>query len=70
MNLAGKKAYLPFKGGSTYGIGFIRKTSKEKDFGNMHEYVFECKSGSIYFNKTTENQVRGIQILLDPEEIV
>jgi Fe-S cluster assembly iron-binding protein IscA len=69
MDIVGLRVYVPFKGGSTHGFGTIRETTKEKDFGNIHKYVFENKTGTIYFNKLSDNQIRGIEILKKPEEL-
>lgn len=64
--LINKQVYIPFKGGSVYGEGVI----KEAVDTNVHDYVFVGKKGKIYFNSIEDMQVKGMKILLTPEELL
>lgn len=57
------KAFKKFTGSSTHGFGTIRKTN-QKD-SSIYKYIFICDSGSILFDKITDNQIKGIELVLE-----
>jgi hypothetical protein len=67
-NLINKQVYIPFKGGSVYGEGVIKE--KEANDTNVHDYVFIGKKGKIYFNTVEDIQVKGMKVLLTPQELL
>ena len=61
-----KTAYLPFKGGSTYGKGNIRETIQSDS--SIYKYVFENEKGKIFFDNVTDRQLKGLEIIFTQEE--
>ena len=61
-----KTIYLPYKGGSIYGKGTIRKTNEVDN--TIYNYVFENSRGSILFNDFNSDNIKGFEIIFTPEE--
>ena len=51
-------AYLPFNGGSVYGLGSIIKSDK-KSF----KYRFTSERGDVYFNSVSDRQAKDLQLI-------
>ena len=60
------RVYKPFTGSSIHGFGDVTISDKPS-----FQYMFQNKTGTIYFNEYTDNQVKGLQLVTEmtPEEI-
>ena len=62
-----QRVYIPHKGGSIYGIGDVRKTVDSDN--SKFKYVFENKTGKVFFNSYFDKHIDGIHLMFRPQQI-